>query len=63
MLDPCLTILEIYESANTTKELKYLMEINLHFFDKYLLKLEKILNNTLHLYSSIDLWSREIIRQ
>ncbi len=62
MLDPSLILLEIHECANTIEEFNYLVETNLHFFDKYLLTLEKTLNDTLQIYSSIDLWSREAIR-
>lgn len=63
MLDPCLVFLEIYESANTLPEMKRLAKTNFHLFDKNLLRLEKLLNDQLKFYASIDLWSRDSIRR
>ncbi len=63
MLDPCLVLLEIYESANTMPEMKYLAKTNFHLFDKNLLRLEKLLNEQLKFYTSTDLWSRDSIRR
>ena len=45
VVDPNLQFLEVYESANMTKDIRELCKLNFRIHDKYLIYLEKVYNN------------------
>lgn len=63
IIDPTLLFLEVYECANLESEIKEICFKNFHFYDKYLILLEKKYNDYFKIYLSNELWSRELIKK
>lgn len=63
IVDPNLMFLEVYEAANKKDEIKDLCLKNFHLHDKYIIYLERLLNNRFQDYDPDDLWSRESIKR
>jgi len=63
IVDPDFMFLEVYESSNFDDEIcKYCM-LNFHFYDKFLIHLEKAYNKYFKEFLPEDLWTRELIKK
>lgn len=63
IIDPDLQHLAIYEAANKIEDVKEFSIKNFNYYDKYLITLEKHLNERFKEYETEELWSRENIKR
>ena len=62
MVDPELKFLEIYECANMQQDVKPMCLANFHYYDAYMIHLERLYNERFEDYTPEELWSRESIK-
>lgn len=63
MVDPNLIALECYESSSTKKEIEYYSLLNLKFYSKALIVIEKYYNEKFKIFDKGELWALERIKK
>lgn len=62
MVDPDLKFLEIYELANMKEDIKPMCFANFHYYDSFIIQLEKEYNDYFNVFEPEALWSRNSVK-